>query len=146
MPNYYAQIDQDSRVIGVSELAEEVKSDEMIPIEEDIYRSGNLLMMRYVDGAFEGMISQLTADKEYILADETDKLTILIVVKDWQNKILKDYAGEMLVEVGGMQRPVKVKKGQAEITLTSGEPGVFTVRTLNLDRNGELKVVVKDGE
>lgn len=146
MPNYYAQIDQDGRVFGVSELAGKVTAEDMIPIEEDMFRNGNLLMMRYVDGTFQGMIAELTADKAYIQADETEKLTIEIVVKDWQNKLMKDYSEDILVEVGGVQRPVKLKKGQAEITLTSGEPGIFTVRTLNLDRNGELKVVVKDGE
>lgn len=145
MPNYYAQIDAEGRVEGLSELSGEVLSELLIPIDEELYKNPNLMFTRYVNGAFEGVHSDIRADKTTITGDGKDVLTLQIVVSDWKGQPLHEYSEPLLVEVGGIQQQVKSSKGAAEITITSEESGEFRVRTLGLDRNAELKVVVNSG-
>ncbi|MNH83618.1 hypothetical protein D3C87_451840 [compost metagenome] len=145
MPNYYAQIDAEGRVEGLSELSGEVLSELLVPIDEELYRNPNLMFTRYVNGAFEGVHSEITADKTMITGDGKDVLTLQIAVFDWKNQLLREFNKPILVEVGGIQQQVKSSEGVAEITITSDESGEFRVRTLGLDRNSELKVVVKSG-
>ncbi|MGV2795143.1 hypothetical protein GNF78_18250, partial [Clostridium perfringens] len=76
MSRFYAQIDEEGRVIGLSDLGEKVESKNLIPIEEDEYNNPMLLRMRYVDGAFTGTVAHLKADKDSIEANGSDVLTV----------------------------------------------------------------------
>lgn len=145
MPNYYAQIDSEGRVEGLSELSGEVESEFLIPIDEELYDNPNILFTRYVEGSFEGYLAEMKTDHAGIAANGSDTLTIQIIVSDWKNNVMKEYNELVLVEVNGVQRNVKTSGGIADITITSDEPGEFRVRTLGLDRNAELKVVVTNG-
>lgn len=145
MPNYYAQIDQEGRVFSLNELAGEVNSTDLIPISQELYNNMNLLRTRYVNGEFVGLTAELTSDKACIAADGSDCLTIQVRVTDWQGQPQTSYNDEVMIDVNGMQQAIKLSKGLATFTLSSEEPGEFMVRTLKLDRNTELKVVVSDG-
>lgn len=37
MPNYYAEVNRDGRVVGISELAGEVKAESLIPITKELF-------------------------------------------------------------------------------------------------------------
>lgn len=145
MPNYYAQIDEESRVFTLSELAGEVKHDHLIPISEEQYQDRRLMHTRYVDGDFQGLFAVIEADKPAIKPDGEDVLTVQVTVTDWQGKVQKAYNEELEVELNGMRQSLKLTKGTADITISSSEPGQFVLKTAGLDRNSELKVVVTDG-
>lgn len=145
MPNYYAQLNKDKRVVCLSQLSGEVQSERLIPIDEELYNNHNLLLMRYIDGDFVGTVALMEADKPAIAADGEDTLTVQITVTDWQGKVAKDFDDEIALEMNGMSQSVKASKGTAEITISSEEPGEYILRTTNLDRNAEWKVVVQHG-
>lgn len=145
MPNYYAQIEPDGRVSALSELAGEVTANDMIPISEELYHNNRLLSTRYVDGEFKGLFTQIVSDKSVIKSDGEEVLTVTITITDWQGKIQSAFNEELNIELNGMKQTVKPIKGVAEVTVSSNEPGEFLMRTVGLDRNAELKVVVSDG-
>ncbi|WP_068613500.1 hypothetical protein [Paenibacillus tuaregi] len=144
MPNYYAQIDSKGRVEGLSALSGEVQSEFLVPIDEKLYGNENLLFTRYVKGEFTGYLAELKADKESIPADGTEDLTVHITIHDWNGEVHRDYQEPISIEVAGIRQQVQSVKGTAEITISSEEPGEFKVRTLGLDRDAELKVVILD--
>ncbi|MBM6996814.1 hypothetical protein IM700_014250 [Paenibacillus sp. DXFW5] len=145
MPNYYAQIDEDGRVYAVSELAGEVEAPNLIPVSEQQYRSGNLLFTRYAEGSFTGNFARMEADKTQIQGNGEDTVTVKITVVDWQGQVQKEFNGEVAVELNGIRQSVKAAKGVAEVTISSDEPGAYALKTVDLDRNGDIKVVVVDG-
>lgn len=145
MPNYYAQVDRDGRVFALSELSEEVKVDDLISINEEQYHDRRLLLTRYVDGEFQGDFAEILSDKPMIKSDGEDTLTVTITVTDWRGKVQKEYKDELTIELNGIRQTVSPTKGVAEITISSSEPGEFQMRTIGLDRNAELQVVVNDG-
>jgi hypothetical protein len=144
LPNYYAQIDKNGKVEGVSELAGEIQLDTLIPITFEQYMNRDILFTRYVKGSFVGLVTELVADKQVIAPDGSDIAIVTISVTDWQGAPQKDYNGNIIVEVNGQQQSVKVIKGAAEISISSEEPGEFWMRTIHMDRNAELKVVASD--
>lgn len=146
MPKYYAQVDEEMRVFTVSELAGEVDSPNMIPITEEQYLDGRLLLTRYVDGQFQGYFARMESDKSSIRPDGEDVVTVKVLITDWKGEILGDFNKEVTLELNGMQQSVKAMNGIAEITISSEEPGDFKLKTAGLDRNAELKVVVVDGD
>ncbi|WP_059040808.1 hypothetical protein [Paenibacillus rubinfantis] len=145
MPNYYAQIDEEGRVFAVSELAGEIESPDLIPISQEQYQGGNLLFTRYAEGRFTGNFVRMEADKTQIQADGEDTVTVKITVIDCQGQVQKEFNEEVAVELNGIRQTVKTAKGVAEVTISSEEPGVYALKTAGLDRNGDLKVVVVDG-
>ncbi|WP_058301142.1 hypothetical protein [Gorillibacterium timonense] len=145
MPNYYAQIDSEGRVFGLSQLADAVAADDLIPIDQESYTNPNLLYTRYVNGEFQGFLVRMEADKALIAPDGSDAMTIQATVTDWRGNVQKDYREELVLELNGMRHAVKVKEGVADLTISSDEPGEFRVRTVGMDRNAELKVVVTYG-
>ncbi|MCK8487129.1 hypothetical protein M0651_08110 [Paenibacillus sp. MBLB2552] len=145
MPNYYAQIDEEGRVFAVSELSGEVESPNLVPISEQQYKRGNLLFTRYADGGFTGDFVRMEADKTQIRADGEDTVTVTITVVDWQGQVQKEFNNEVAVELNGIRQTVKAAKGVAEVTISSDEPGAYALKTVGLDRNGDLKVVFVDG-
>ncbi|SDE96769.1 hypothetical protein SAMN04488542_10454 [Fontibacillus panacisegetis] len=145
MPNYYAQIEQDGRVFALSELAGEVTASDMIPINEELYQNNRLLYTRYVDGEFKGLFAQMESDKSVIKPDGEEMLTVTITMTDLLGKVQSEFNEELDIELNGMKQTVKPTKGVAEITISSDEPGDFLMKTIGLDRNAELKVVVSDG-
>jgi len=144
LPNYYAQMEKDGRIFAVSELAGEVNADDLIPITEEQYRDRRLLFTRYVNGEFCGVFAEIHSDKISIRPDGQEAMTVTISVTDWQGTLQKDYSEELIVELGGMRQTIKPVKGIAEFTISSDEPGEFMMRTIDLDRNAQLKVVVTD--
>lgn len=146
MPNYYAQINEEGRVIALSDLGEQVESEYLIPIDENQFKTPSLLRMRYVGEAFTGIAASFKTDKESIIAGGTDTMTVEVVLTDWQGRTLEDEKAEISVDLNGVQQSVSVSKGRASLTVSSDEPGEFKLRTLGLDRNAELKVVVTDGK
>ncbi|WP_435922500.1 hypothetical protein [Paenibacillus sp. DYY-L-2] len=145
MSNFYAQI-ENGRVVGLSDISEKVESPFLIPIEEDQYNTPLLLGMRYEDGAFIGTIADFKADKAGISANGSDMLLIELTILDWQGKPQEDFHEEVQLEMNGIQQSISLSKGRASLTISSDEPGIFRLRTLGLDRNAELKVVVTDGK
>lgn len=145
MPNYYAQIDAEGRVYAVSQLAGEVQEDHLIPINEEMYKDGRLLFTRYAQGKFSGSTAVLRGDKPAILADGQDRMKVEITVTDWRGELQKDLLKDLKVELGGMTQLVPLIDGTAEITISSGEPGTYVFRTIGLDRDAALKVVVQHG-
>ncbi|MNW41262.1 hypothetical protein D3C74_183960 [compost metagenome] len=145
MPNYYAQIEPDGRVFALSELAGEVTASDMIPISEELYQNNRLLYTRYVDGEFKGLFAQMESDKSVIKPDGEEMLTVTITMTDLLGKVQSEFNEELDIELNGMKQTVKPTKGVAEITISSDEPGDFLMKTIGLDRNAELKVVVSDG-
>ncbi|MNC61446.1 hypothetical protein D3C75_1113880 [compost metagenome] len=117
----------------------------MIPISEELYQNNRLLYTRYVDGEFKGLFAQMESDKSVIKPDGEEMLTVTITMTDLQGKIQSDFNEELGLELNGMKQTVKPTKGVAEITISSDEPGNFLMKTIGLDRNAELKVVVSDG-
>jgi len=146
MSNFYAQINDEGRVIGLSDLFEPVESKNLISIEEEQYNNFMLLRMRYVDGAFTGTVAHLKADKESIEANGSDVLTVDLSITDWQGNIQEDFNEEVQLEMNGLQQNISVSKGRASLTISSEEPGEFRLSAFGLDRNAELKVVVTDGK
>ncbi|RCX16470.1 hypothetical protein DFP94_11290 [Fontibacillus phaseoli] len=145
MSRYYAQLNREKRVIGLSDLAGEVESEWLVPIDEQQFNNLNLLNTKYVDGAFAGSIAELSGDKATIESDGEDLMTLSLSVFDWEGRIQQSFNDQVLIDVNGIQQPVQVTKGKMEMTLSSEEPGEFWVRTVGLDRNAVLKVVVSDG-
>ncbi|WP_410772188.1 hypothetical protein [Fontibacillus sp. BL9] len=146
MSNYYAQLNEEGRVIGLSDLSEPTEADNMIPIEEAHFNIPLLLRMRYMDGTFTGTVSNLKANKDSIVSDGAEILTVELTVTDWRGEIQEDFSEEVQLEMNDLQQSISVSKGQAAFTISSEEPGEFRLRTLGLDRNAELKVVVTDGK
>ncbi|MEF2967476.1 hypothetical protein V3851_16740 [Paenibacillus sp. M1] len=145
MSRYYAQLNREQRVIGVSDLAGEVESEGLIPIDEKLFNNMNLLNMRYVDGTFVGFIAEFSADKASILSNGNDIMTLKLNVLDWEGRLQQSFNDQVLVDVNGIEQYVQVTKGTAELTLSSEEPGEFLVRSVGMDKNAVLKVVVTDG-
>lgn len=145
MPNYYAQIEPDGRVSALSELAGEVTASDMIPINEELYQNNRLLYTRYVDGEFKGLFAQIESDKSVIKSDGEEMLTVTITITDLQGKVQSTFNEELSIELNGIKQTVKPTKGVTEVTISSDEPGEFLMKTIGLDRNAELKVVVTDG-
>lgn len=146
MPNYYAQIDEEGGVIGLSSLSGEVVSDLMIPITAEQFNNRQLLRSRYIDGNFRSNIARIQTDKTSILPDGSDLVTVEVAVLDLQGELQKDFNEELLLELNGMTQQVPAKNGIAIVTISSDEPGVFLLRTVSLDQNAELKVVVTNGQ
>lgn len=147
MPNYYyAQIDEEGGVIGLSNLSGEVVSDLMIPITAEQFNNRQLMRSRYIEGEFRSNIARIQADKSSILPDGSDMVTVEVAVLDLHGELQKDFHEELVLELNGMTRQVPAKNGIATVTISSDEPGVFLLRTLDLDQNAELKVVVSNGE
>lgn len=146
MPKYYAQLDEEMRVFTVSELAGEVDSPDMIPITEEQYRDGRLLLTRYVDGQFQGCFARMESDKSSIQPDGEDVVTVKVFITDWQGEVINDFNDEVTLELNGMRQTIQALNGIAEITISSEELGEFKLKTVGLDRNAELKVVVVDGD
>ncbi|MBD2867731.1 hypothetical protein [Paenibacillus arenilitoris] len=145
MPDYfYAQINESGRVIGISQLAQEVKSEYMIPITKEQFDNQNMLFTRYDGGSFAGTSANIEADKPVIAPNGTDVMTVKVRVADWNDKPQGSYSENVIIEVNGLQQSVKAVGGVAELSLSSSEPGEFHLRTVNLDRNAEIKVVVSD--
>lgn len=145
MSNFYAQIES-GRIVGLSDISEKVESPFLIPIEEGQYNTPLLLGIRYEDGAFFGTIADFKADKVGISANGSDMLLIELTILDWQGKPQEDFNEEVQLEMNGLQQSISLSKGRASLTVSSDEPGIFRLRTLGLDRNAELKVVVTDGK
>lgn len=143
MPNYYAEVNRDGRVVGISELAGEVKAESLIPITKELFDNQNVLFTRYVDDQFVGFYTVLEADRSILESNGVDFITIKARVYDWKNTLHTMYSQEVVFEVNGLQQAVKARKGVAELTLSSEEPGEFVVRTTNFDQNGDVKVVVE---
>ncbi|MFC4101715.1 Ig-like domain-containing protein [Paenibacillus xanthanilyticus] len=144
MPKYYAQIDASGKLVSVSALSGEVHSEFMIPLTQEQYENQALLYTRYVGGEFVGTNVTLTSDKTVIAPNGRDLLTIQAKVTDWQNKPLAGTSPDIILDVNGSRQTVKTVNGEALITLSSAEPGEYLVRTINFDRNAELKVVASD--
>lgn len=142
--HYYAQIDQNGKVVGISQLAEEMKMDNLIPISKEQYNNRNMLYTNYSGGSFTGTSANIEADKQIIAPNGIDVMTVKLQVSDWKDAPQEDFAEDVIIEVNGVQQTVKVTNGVAEISLSSNEPGEFIMRTVNLDRNAELRVVVTD--
>lgn len=100
-------------------------------------------MTRYVDDQFVGFYTVLEADRSILESNGVDFITIKARVYDWKNTLHTMYSQEVVFEVNGLQQAVKARKGVAELTLSSEEPGEFVVRTTNFDQNGDVKVVVE---
>lgn len=145
MPNYYAQVDKEGKVFSLAELSGEIHMDELIPITRELFENSNLLGSRYKDGDFVGYYASLEADQTSVSANGTDTITITVRMLNWRNVPQPDYKQELVVEVNGMKQTVALKKGLAELTISSEEPGEFVLRTVNMDRNSEIKVVFTDG-
>ncbi|MFB9328614.1 hypothetical protein ACFFSY_21985 [Paenibacillus aurantiacus] len=145
MPNYYAQIDENGELVGVSALSGEVKHEHLIPITEEQYGNPAILYTRYVKGEFTGSAVLLSADKDVFAPNGQDLVTIQAKLTDWQNNPITDPARqEIVLDINGARQTFKASKGEAVITISSDEPGEFLVRTINFDRNAELKVVATD--
>lgn len=148
MPNYYAQLNKAGKVIGISQLSGEVDSEGLIPISVEQYESENLLMSRYVNGAFIGQKAVLEADKSVIIADGSDMVILRASVIDISNVSQDSAKAEVIqditFELNGVQQTVPLIDGYAEISISSEEPGEYVIRTVNLDYNAELLVVAAD--
>lgn len=144
MPNYYAQISS-NKVVGLSQLSGAVSSGVLVPITEAQYANDNLFSYRYVNGTFIPPMSIMSADKTVIAADGQDAVTIKLDLSDAGDlSRFADGGEDVIVEVNGMRQAVQGMDGVAVLTLTSEEPGEYLVRTVNLDSEETLKVVVKD--
>lgn len=146
MPNFYANINSNGKVVGVSELSAEVVSERLVPISKEQYENPNIFHTSYVKDAFVGYLSQLKSDKEKIVANGTDIATITAFIYDWLDVLQTDYKQDVIFEVNGIQQAVQPVKGVATVTLSSEEPGEFFVTTVNLDHNRSVKVVVVSGD
>ncbi|MGN7356789.1 hypothetical protein ACTHPF_05440 [Paenibacillus sp. SAF-054] len=146
MPNYYAQLDEEGRVIALSNLSGEVISDLMIPITAEQFNNRQLMRSRYIDGEFHSNIARIHADKSSILSDGSDLVTVEVAVLNAQGELQKEFSKELTLELNGMTGQVPVKNGVAAVTISSDEPGVFLLRTVGLDQDAELKVVVTNGK
>ncbi|WP_127529249.1 Ig-like domain-containing protein [Paenibacillus kobensis] len=147
MPNYYAQISMNgsNKVIGLSQLSGPVSNGSMVPITEAQYANDSLFSYRYVNGNFIPPMSIMSADKTVIAADGQDTVTIKLDLSDAEEfPRFADGDEDVIVEVNGLRQVVKGTDGIAVLTLTSEEPGEYFVRTVNLESEETLKVVVTD--
>lgn len=95
---------------------------------------------------FTGTSAIFKADKESIVAGGSDKMAVEVHLTDWQGEVLEDASESLIVDLNGLQQTVQVSKGKGSLVVSSDEPGEFQLRTMGLERNAQLKVVVVDGK
>ncbi|QJC51736.1 hypothetical protein HGI30_09385 [Paenibacillus albicereus] len=147
MPNFYAQVASDGRVIGRCEYPQPVEHSALVPVSEEQYGQPGLLFARYKGGQLSGTASLLTADKGELSADGVDAVRVRLLVGDWMSRLDESFSGPVQVTVQGQSQAIQAVKGAATFAVTSREPGLLRIATLGLDRNAELYVkAVKPGE
>ncbi len=127
----YAQIDLETKkVVGVSQLSEEVNTNRLIPISEYDTR---LLICYYINGKFEGYYTKLQYNNQKVIAEVFTYLDEKAI--DYNNDVVFEYEGERIT--------VQAVNGVAEIDFIGDAGTTHTVCTVNDKfRNGEVKFSV----